>query len=406
MAGGAARVGWVIGAVGAMVAATAACGGARDHVDELSNKGNAGAHGNPTGGAVGAGGAGGGAAGSGAGGMCQPPSAACSIPGCSAVGPLPGGSDLTGVWISPTGEVWVVAEGGFVGRRHYGTGAWCFCAPKPPYSLRAIWGASDTELFAAGDNGTLLRYDGTRWLYYLASAVDLTAIHGTAANDVWAVGDNGAAVHFDGTTWQSDGADFRYQLGSVWIDPAGGVRAGGTAQLPVSDPYVPSDTVEAVILRHAPAGGSGWNVEASFPSDGTANVLALMGTSATDIWAGGVNTPRGAAAGYGGIFRYDGTSWTVPPMPDDFLLHRHVTDIAVATPDGAAALFMGGTAGTRFDGTTWTEIPELLAATHVDARGGDMYAVGQDGVIFRWTAATGWIVDRAAVEWSATLVWP
>jgi hypothetical protein len=379
-------------AVGAVVVGTMACADARDLIEDLKDRGH------------GAGGHQGGPGSGGGGGMCPPAGGgACSIPGCPTSSPtLPGGSDLTGVWIGSTGDVWAVGEGGFVGRRDAATGAWCFCAPKPPNSLRAIWGAADNDLFVAGDSGTLMRFDGARWLDYIATPFNLAAIHGVASNDVWAVGQNGAAVHFDGTRWNQDSADHRYQFEAVWIDPSGVVRVGGQAPLPVPDPNVPSYTVEAVILRHAPAGGIGWTVEGSFPSDGNAVVLSMMGTSATDIWAGGINSPRGAASLYGGLFHFDGTTWTVPVTPDDFLRVRIVIDIAVATPDAGAALFTTGAAGLRFDGSSWTEVPELFGANDIDVRGEQMYAVGTDGIVSRWASQTGWTIDRDAVPSSVT----
>ncbi len=339
-------------------------------------------------GAAGAGGAGGGE-------MCQP-AAACSVPGCGNAGPLPGGIALNGVWIGPAGEVWAVGAAGFVGRRDPETSGWCWCAPAPPATLRAVWGASSHEIFAAGDAGTLLRFDGARWVRYpFRVSQSLHALHGTAPENVWAVGEAGAAARFDGSDWRSESADNRYNLGAVWLDETGVVHAAGRAPLPIPDPYVPTFTVEAVFLRHAP-GAAGWEVEGSIPQRGGIDVLAMRGTSPANIWAGGINYPSGAAQSYGGLFHFDGAAWTTVTPGAEALSNNSITALAVATPDEDATWFVGTRQGLRFDGSAWREVPELAGATALDARGHEMYAVGADGLVFHWTVAAGWKIDRPA----------
>ena len=182
------------------------------------------------------------------------------------------------------------------------------------------------------------------------------------------------------------------------------VRVGGSAPLPLPDPYQPADTEEAVVLRNDPPGSLEWPVELSVPQRGSTRILSLAGNSATDIWAAGVNTPSGAAAGYGGMYHFDGTVWTAPPFVDEILQSHFFSDIATGTPDAGATWFVGGVSGVRYDGTTFTEAPELASATRIDARGDEMYAVGEDGIVLRWTAHTGWTVTRPATAPAAITV--
>jgi len=385
-------------AVGALAAAAAGCSSTHDHV------GDGGGH--PEGGA-GVGGSGGGQAGvsgsagsSGAGGACETPDAGngCAVPGCGPGVTLPPGNDLTGVWIGPAGEVWAVGESGFVGRREPASSAWCWCAPSPPSTLRGIWGASSEDIFVVGDGGKLLRFDGTHWLTYLETRADLKAVFGTAPDNVWTVGVNGTAVRFDGSNWDSlDHPDSTYQLNAVWVDPAGVVRAGGTAPITGGTPGV-SPTSEAVVLRHETAGAMGWTVETEFPQRGNASFFGLSGASATDVWAVGTNTNSGAATGIGFAARFDGTTWAPVANPDVLFEMRLFTDVAVATPDDGADWLLGGTAGLRFDGTNWTVEPALATTVAIDARDEVMYAVGADGLVLRWTAASGWTADHAAAK--------
>jgi hypothetical protein len=348
------------------------------------------------GGAAGVGGTGTGEAG-GSGGACETPEGggACSVPGCGPGVGLPPGNDLTDVWIGPGGEAWAVGESGFVGRRE--SSGWCWCAPSPPATLRGIWGASSTDIFAVGDGGKLLRFDGAHWLSYRETSANLKAVFGTDPNNVWIVGQDGTAEHFDGTSWNIvDRPDPIYQLNAVWIDPAGVVRAGGTAPITGGTPGA-SPTSEAVVLRHGPVGTTGWTVEVTFEQRGAAAFFGLSGSSAMNIWAVGTNTPSGAATGIGFAARFDGTGWAaVVPTPDILFESRLFTDVAVATPDAGADWLLGGNAGLRFDGTNWTVEPALANAAAIDARDAVMYAVGTDGLVLRWMAASGWTVDRAA----------
>jgi hypothetical protein len=342
----------------------------------------------------------------GAGGSCPAPDggggAGCSIPGCGPGVALPPGNSLTDVWMGPGADAWAVGESGFVGRRAPETGAWCWCAPAPPATLRGIWGASDQALFAVGDGGRLLRFDGTQWFnYQFITNSGLNAVFGTGPNDVWAVGQNGTALHFDGTSWSSDqpAADLVpngvLSMNDVWIDPAGTVRAAVGASISGTDP-IAGYNAEALILRHGPAGTIGWTIEASFPQHGTAFFLGLSGSSATNIWAVGRNEPSGAAANHGFAVSFDGTTWTRVPQPaTGILFEGHtLTDVAVATPDAGATWALSAEQGFRFDGTNWTTAPELAGAVALDARNGEMYAVGTNAVVFHWTAAAGWVVDR------------
>ena len=172
---------WALGAIATVVVA---CGDAPGH-----DRHDARPHASRDAGADAAGGEGGGGGGAGgtagSGGSCQP-SGACSVPGCNGAGGLPPGTSLSGVWISPTLEVWAVGGGGFVGRRDPANGAWCWCAPAPSASLRAIWGTGN-DLFIASDSGSVLHFDGAQWTSQLVTGLRLTAIHGTARDNVWVV---------------------------------------------------------------------------------------------------------------------------------------------------------------------------------------------------------------------------
>lgn len=379
-------------ALGAVVLWAGGCGEARDLLDGLFG------HGPPDGGGMsGAAGSGGGTDG-GTGGSCGTPGVICRVPGCGRGGDLPPGFNLTGVWIGPAGEVWAVGAGGYVGRRAPETGGWCWCAPLPAETMTGVWGSGSDDVFAVNRGGDILRFDGARWLAYRPTPTGMNDVHGSGPGNVWAVGNGGWTARFNGITWETDIVETHYTLNGVWVDPAGVVRAVGTAPLPPGDPDV-HPTVEAMIVRHDPAGPFGeWTLEASYQQNGSASFHGISGSSATDIWAVGNNISRGAAtSAWGFVARYNGSAWTPVALPEELALARIYRDVAPASPDGGAAWFLNGWEGARFDGSTFTTSPALANTAAIDARNGTMYAVGGNGLVMRWTSASGWIVDRAPV---------
>jgi hypothetical protein len=85
-------------------------------------------------------------------------------------------------------------------------------------SLYTAWGTSASNIFAVGDNGRIVRYNGTSWTP-MQSPTNRTLVRvtGSGPSDVWAVGDS-VLVHFDGTTWSdvsTANSDLRYALSRV-----------------------------------------------------------------------------------------------------------------------------------------------------------------------------------------------
>src|SRR5262249_50292594 len=70
-------------------------------------------------------------------------------------------------------------------------------------SLLTVWGARPDLIFAAGNQGTMLSYDGKNWgpVAGIATKEKITGLFGTSDRDIWAVGHGGVALHYDGKTW-------------------------------------------------------------------------------------------------------------------------------------------------------------------------------------------------------------
>jgi hypothetical protein len=79
--------------------------------------------------------------------------------------------------------------------------------------LNAVW-SDGAKVFAVGDGGLVVRWDGTKWDVSSIGAADLRAVWGSSASDVYAVGGD-LIQRWDGTKWNTTaltGADLR----GVW----------------------------------------------------------------------------------------------------------------------------------------------------------------------------------------------
>jgi hypothetical protein len=68
--------------------------------------------------------------------------------------------------------------------------------------LQSVWGSVSTDVFAVGNSGTIIHYDGNVW-GPMSSGItnDLQSVWGSASTDVFAVGSSGTIIHYDGNTW-------------------------------------------------------------------------------------------------------------------------------------------------------------------------------------------------------------
>src|SRR5260221_12930361 len=68
--------------------------------------------------------------------------------------------------------------------------------------LRGVWGSGPADVWAVGNHGTILHFDGrVSTLSKSGTVENLTSIHGTGPNDVWAGGQEGTILHWDGAAW-------------------------------------------------------------------------------------------------------------------------------------------------------------------------------------------------------------
>lgn len=271
---------------------------------------------------------------------------------------------------------------------------WCWAYPQPTgATLHALWAASPTDVYAAGDAGTLLHYDGTSWRALYAGRIAeswyrIYAIWGSSATDVWAVGGAGSIFHYDGDAW-SNRPSPAVELHSIWGTSATHIFAAGAGIVhfdgsswqpsPTDDDvsqalwagsFVSEDVAfavgrEGLVARYE---GSRWS-RVDTP-DEMGNLEAVWGSSETNVYAGGTGAT---------LWHFDGTQWASLPRRTNTinaLWGRSASEIYIAQADG---LF-------RFDGQAFFPLyenagagAETLASDGADG----LFAVGQAGRIFQ-----------------------
>src|SRR5438445_3430450 len=80
---------------------------------------------------------------------------------------------------------------------------WCWSNPLPQGNhLHSAWGSASNDVWAVGEGGTILHWDGTAWSASASGTGNLLySVWGSASNDVWGVDDRGTILHWDGTAW-------------------------------------------------------------------------------------------------------------------------------------------------------------------------------------------------------------
>jgi hypothetical protein len=103
------------------------------------------------------------------------------------------------------------------------------------YSLHSIWGSSYSDVFAVGDSGTILHYNGSSWSgMNIGNTNWLFGVWGSSVSDVFAVGlrddtMEGVILHYNGSTWSamSTGTTTDYLFGVWGSSPSNVFAVGG-----------------------------------------------------------------------------------------------------------------------------------------------------------------------------------
>jgi len=230
---------------------------------------------------------------------------------------------------------------------------WCGDFPVPFLGqLWDVWAEDPNRIFAVGESGVVVRFDGQDWTYeHSGFRADLKAVFG-AGEQVYAVGAHGLLVHLEGEEWVQQPVPTEQALFGVWTDGQTVVIVGheGTVFRRTADEWEDlSLPAEVGLLR----GG--------FSRDG-------------EIWVGGKA---------GQAWRWRDGEWSEPMQVSGewvFSFHGNDTEL-FATGRGSVA---------TFDGESWTR-----ARSSADL---DVWSLGNGRAI----AAGRYVSNYADGGWSRT----
>jgi len=89
-------------------------------------------------------------------------------------------------------------------------------------TLQSVWGAAVDDVIAVGENGVILRYDGTSWSAESSGTTSaLMEVFGSASDDVYAVGVDATVLHYDGSVWTPIDVGVVADFFGVWVSAEG-----------------------------------------------------------------------------------------------------------------------------------------------------------------------------------------
>jgi len=224
---------------------------------------------------------------------------------------------------------------------------WTPIASGTGLGFSAVTGTADGQIFAVGEDGLVVHYDGALWIPTQITTAALLAVWASGPDDVYAVGTEGTIEHYDGTGWNA-------------------IDAGTTAQLATVHGTGPDDV---------------W-VGGGYPTtllhfDGSAWTTVDSGATAyiNGVWAGGGQVFVSTFAGV--LHHYDGSTWTDIPggVPS-------LWEIGGAGPDD---LYIIGGGLLHWDGATLQRVatfPDAPTFYDVSVIDGEIFLVGSYGVLY------------------------
>ena len=297
-----------------------------------------------------------------------------------------------------------------------GAGAWCWSNPRPEGNkLRAIAGSAANDVWAVGDAGTIVHWNGTAWANVISGTTnDLYSVSASSPNNAWAVGAGGTIDHWNGMTWSVTTIDtYGSTLVGVWSSDSNHVWAivgRGDLYFWNGQSWSDPDTVSTSGLNFL----SGTSIWGSGPNDiwaadtnegfthfdGTtwsrigSNKLAYAGGSGpSDVWTVGSG---------GAVAHWNGTAWSSSTSGTT----NDLAGIWASSTSDAWAVGAGGTM-VHWDGSAWAGAAGGTTADLLGVWGsgsGDVWAVGTAGTIVHWNG-TSWTGASGGASNNLNAVW-
>ncbi len=226
---------------------------------------------------------------------------------------------------------------------------------------------------------------------------DLSGISGNSPNDVYAVGDDGKIIHFDGKKWSHLAKHTNEDLKAVWVNEEAVFAVGNNGTIIRNGSLEPNsptkkninavwgtfqkDKINVFAVGNGGAivhfNGEKWSPMDSPAKNDTINLNGVWGNHINNIYAVGDS---------GTILYYNGETWSQLNTSLCFL--KEISLQAVwgnATND----VFIVGAAGTiiHYDGVQWYPMKSPTKNNLHDIQGtssSDIYAVGDSGTVLHY----------------------
>lgn len=271
--------------------------------------------------------------------------------------------------VSPVaGGLWLLAEGGIA---YVSNGTTWRALDTGLPTAADLYGVDLDTAWVVGGGGTIRHYDAGTWTTQPSgTTVSLRAISGVSATAIWAIGASGTWLKYDGTQWTAatmTGVELQAvharAVDDVWM----GTRTG--------------------ILRW---NGTMWT--SPFISVPTSGVTAVFGVSSTVAFAGD---------GAGGLYKLGTSSF----RKDTRMAGRAISAIFATSGTSAVALASGGLTTTtefmRYTNTSWALVNSAFSYDRLSklrsADGVTAWAVGDNGALWKYTAAAGFELQTASL---------
>lgn len=273
----------------------------------------------------------------------------CGAEGFCWVHPTPQGNPLRAIWGSGRNDVWAVGDRGTV--IHWNGQSFEDRSPGSLRDLRGIWGSGPNDVFVAGDGRELQRWDGRAWQPLRNPGV-LNGHHGlsgTASDDVWVNGGWEELFHWNGVQFAGAfHAGYELRPQASWSYERHRAFVVGYPGVIANARYNPAmDFTGASMEYMAPPAP---------PGSLSLVLLGVWAASAIDAWVVGER---------GTILHRDRLRWT--PVTSGVMVDLHAV---------------------------W------------GASADDVWAVGKGGTILRWRgAAQGWVAADSPTRLDLHAIW-
>jgi cysteine-rich repeat protein len=266
-------------------------------------------------------------------------------------------------------------------------GRWTAMTTGTFADLYAVWGSSPTNVYAVGNDSTIVHYDGTKWTQVQTSGpIDYSDVWGSGTTDVFAVGyavnsNAGRVDRFNGLSFSS----MHLYASNVFVSTIHGQSAtdfwvGGAN----------SNTNTPVLQRYT---GGGWPAASSTCTGVTAGFASIWTDASGKAWA---------VSGNGDLCAFNGVStWTKAASVDLRALWGVSATELYGTNDST------GTVELSTNGTSWSPVPGVPSAMEPENVGGvagDIVIVGRDGSIVMFDGVST-RVEQAPLPFHLRDVW-